>query len=339
MRISNETKVGVIAVIIITLMILGFNFLKGNDLFSKNFTLYAKYKNIQGLTPSNPVFINGLQVGTVKSISYEKNMKELIVTINITKDIDIPKNSIALIIPNPLSNTKVEIKLGDSNKFLKDKDYLITDANKGLLDDVMSKVDPVLFEVKNSLNSLDSLLGNVNEILDPNTKQDLNDMIQNFRLISASLVGSTNSLQNLLNNSNSPLLSSLNNVNSITATIAGNENKINDIIRNLQQTTEKISKLDLKTTLNTLDGTLASLKGTIDKLNSKDGSIGMLMNDSSLYKNFSATGNKINLLLDDIRIHPKRYVSISVFGKKQKKSTALMTPLPDTLNAPYIKKP
>ena len=339
MKISNETKVGVIAVVIITLMILGFNFLKGNDLFSKNFTLYAKYKNVQGLTPSNPVFINGLQVGTVKSISYEKNMKELVVTINITKDINIPKNSIAIIIPNPLSNTKVEIKIGDSNQFLKDNDYLITDANKGILDDVLSKVDPVLFEVKNSLYSLDSLLGNVNDILDPNTKQDVNDMIQNFRKISASLVASTNSLQGLLNNPNSPLVSSLNNVNVITSNIAGNDNKINDIIRNLQQTTDKISKLDLKTTLNSLDGTLASLKSTIEKLNSKEGSIGMLLNDSSLYKNFTATGNKVNLLLDDIRVHPKRYVSISVFGKKQKKSTALMTPLPDTLNAPYIKKP
>jgi len=113
-KISNETKVGAITVVSLAFLILGFNFLKGKKLWSKDTMITGKYGNVQGLQNSNPIIINGLQVGTVYKITTEKDMREILVDLNITKDINIPKNSIAIIKSNPLGTTSIEIKLGDA---------------------------------------------------------------------------------------------------------------------------------------------------------------------------------------------------------------------------------
>ena len=318
MKISNETKVGALAVIVITLLILGFNFLKGNHVFNKSMTLYAKYSNVQGLATSNPVVINGLQVGSIEDISSDENMRELIVTLSLKEDILIPNNSIALIIPNPLSSTKIEIKLGDSKVFLHKNDTLFTEAPKGLLDDVMKRVDPVLFEVKNAVSSLDTLLGNVNGIIDPSTKNNISHTIDNLNKITASVLLSVSSLEQMLNSKTGSIAKTMNNASAITGNLAASNGKITQVVNNLDVVTGKIAQLDLQKTLASLDTTVTELKSTISKLNSSDGSIGLLLNDPALYKNLSSTGNKLNLLLDDIRVNPKRYVNVSVFGKKQR---------------------
>lgn len=337
MKISNETKVGAIAVVVITVLILGFNFLKGNRLFSKSTVIFGKYDNINGLTPSNPILINGLQVGSVEKISADKNMRELVVSFTITRDINIPKNSIALIVPNPLSTTRVEIKLGDSKEFLKNNDYILTDANSGLLDDVMKRVDPVLFEVKNAVRTLDTLLTTINKVVDKKAKENISNTLDNINRISASMLISTASLEMLLNNQTGALAKTLNNVNAITGNLASNNEKINGVISNLDKTTANFSRLDLQKTLSILDTTINEFRSLAAKLNNEKGTLGLMLNDPSLYRNLASTGNKLNLLLDDIRVNPKRYVSISVFGKKQNVEP-LMLPLPDTVSSPYIIK-
>lgn len=329
MKIANETKVGVLGVIVITLLVLGFNFLKGKKIFSDSMTIYAKYGNIQGLTPSNPVIINGLQIGNVSDITNDKNMKELIVAISIQKDINIPVNSTALLNPNPLSMTKVEIKLGDSNIYLKNGDTIQTIPSEGFFEEIInSKVDPILNSANKSMNSINSLLNNVNSLFDENNKKNIAASIDNLNK-------ATSSLNDLLNK-NGALTKTLNHAENFSSNLVRNNNKIDSILSCLNSTASNISKLDLEKTLTTLQQTINSLKLTIDKLNSKEGSIGLLMNDPALYKNLSSTSNKINLLLDDIRVHPKRYVSISVFGKKQQE-LPLQNPLPDTANSPYLK--
>ncbi len=335
MKISNETKVGALAMIVITILILGFNFLKGNNLFGKSTVLYGTYMDIAGLTPSNPIIINGLQVGTVGDISHSKDMRNIVVSLNIKDDINIPSNSIAMITPNPLGITKVEIKLGNGTQFLNNKDTINTQPSAGLLEDVMKKVDPVLYQVNKSLGSLDSLLTNVNSVVDVKAKRNISDVLENIKLMTASMVVSTASLQQLLNQESGSLAKSLNHVSTITGNLASNNDKINHMMSNLDQATGKLAELDLQKTLSVLDSTLQQIKEMTGKINSGDGSLGLLMNDPSLYRNLASTGNKLNLLLDDLRLHPKRYVSISVFGKK-KTADPLMVPLPDTLGSPYI---
>ena len=337
MKISNETKVGAIAIVAVTFLILGFNFLKGKKFFTSNTTIVGIYGNVHGLANSNPIMINGLQVGTVYSISTQKDMRRITVNLNITKEIDIPDNSIALIKPNPLGTTSVEIKLGNSSKFLKNKDTIPTDTNAGIFDEVLKKMDPVLYEVKRAVSSLDTLLRNFNSIIDPNSKKNIASSLDNLNKITTSLTYSSSSLQTLLNAQTGSLAKTLDNMNSVTANLAANNPKINSIVSNLDKTSSNLSSLDVKKTMDTLDKAVNNLKNIIEKVNTNTGTMGKLMNDPSLYNNLASTSNKLNLLLDDIRVNPKRYVSISVFGKKSTVSP-LMVPLPDTVSSPYIIK-
>ena len=173
MKISNETKIGSLTAIAIVLLVLGFNFLRGKTFFGKSNNLFAKYTNVQGLATSNPVVINGLQVGTVYSITTDKNMKEILVNMTMTKDVNIPVNSIAIIKPSLLGITSVEIKLGDAQTYVLKNGYIATEATAGIFNDVLSKVDPILYQVTKAVTSIDSVLMAVNHILDPTAKNNI----------------------------------------------------------------------------------------------------------------------------------------------------------------------
>ena len=337
MKISNETKIGSLTAIAITLLILGFNSLKGKTFFGKSHSLFAKYTNVQGLANSNPVMINGLQVGTVYSITTDKNMKEILVNMTLTKDVNIPVNSVAYIKSNPLGTTSIDIRLGNAETYLPKNDTIKTAASAGIMEAAVEEIRPVLGQVKNAVQSLDSVLRTVNSVVDPNAKNNIRGILENLNKTTAGLTLSSASLNELLNTQTGALAKSLNNVSSFTGNLANNNDKLNSVMDNLNKTTTSLSNLDLEKTLTTLNGTIGELKSTIGKLNSNNGTAGMLLNDTKLYNNLTATANKLNLLLDDLKTNPKRYISFSVFGKKYK-GDALVIPLPDTVNAPYIKQ-
>ena len=337
MKISNETKIGSLTAIAIVLLVLGFNFLKGKTFFGKSHNLFAKYTNVQGLANSNPVMINGLQVGTVYSITTDKNMKEILVNMTLTKDVNIPENSVAYIKSNPVSTTSIDIRLGDANVYLPKNDTIKTEASAGILDAAVQEIRPVLSQVKNAVHSLDSVLRTVSSVVDPNAKNNIRGILENLNKTTAGLVISSASLQTLLNTETGMLAKTLSNVSSFTGNLANNNDKLTAVMDNLNKTTANLSNLDLEKTLTTLNGTIAELKTTIGKLNSNNGTAGLLLNDTKLYNNLTATANKLNLLLDDLKTNPKRYISFSVFGKKYK-GDALTVPLPDTVHAPYIKQ-
>ena len=297
--------------------------------------LYAKYSNVEGLSQSNPVVINGLKVGSVTDITNDADMKSILVSIELNQPLHIPDNSVALIIPNPLGNTKIEIKLGDSHTYLQHKDSITTQASKGIVDDVLKKVDPLLFEVKTAVKSLDSLIGNVNNLFDNHTRSNISSTIDHVNQLTYSLMEASKSIESLMNKKTGSIVKSIDHLESITGNLSKNNKKINDILQNLDVTTQQLSNVNLASTLQMLDSIVYSLHESISK---KEGSVGLLLNDPTLYKNLSATSNKLNTLLDDVRLHPKRYISVSVFGKKEKVKP-IASPLPDTLNAPYINKP
>ncbi len=337
MKISNETKVGSLTAIAIVLLILGFNFLKGKNLTAKSMRFYAVFGDIKGLATSNAVVINGKQVGTVYSSEGGQDMRRIVVALSMNQTVDIPDNSVAVITPSILGTTSLEIKLGNSNVYKKNGDTLTTSASSGMFDEALQKVDPVLLVVKAAVKSLDSVLLSVNSVLDPNTKNNIRSVMENLNKTTATLAISSASLQTLLNTQTGALANTLNNVNSFTSGLKEDNAKIDQTLTNLEATTAKFSRMDLEKTLSSLDGTITELKNTIGLVNSDKGTLGLLMNDTKLYNNLNATSNKLNLLLDDFRVHPKRYVNVSVFGKKDK-STPLAVPLPDTVNAPYLKQ-
>lgn len=330
MKISNETKIGVLAVVAIAIMILGFNFLKGKNLFEKNDKIYAVFPKVTGLTTSNPVQINGLQVGMVYKIeNVSKNMADgILVTINLARDINIPKNSVASISADLLGGAAVNIDLGNSTDYVQNGDTLSSRMKAGLLDEVTASLNPALKNLDGTLQSLDSLIQVVGTYFDPATKN-------NFQKIFANLSAASASVNTLVASHNSSLNKTLDNMSRITGNLDSNKQTINATLGNLQATSQHLADLKLEETIKSLNATMASLNGVIAKANSKDGSIGLLLNDKKLYNNLESTTRSLNTLLDDLRVHPKRYVNVSVFGKKDK-STPLSAPLSadSTQNAP-----
>ena len=336
MKISNETKVGALTVIAVTLLVLGFNFLKGQKIGSTNVKLYAVFTDIQGLAVSNSVVINGKQVGSISATDFNEDLTRITVGISLKKDYPIPDSSLAVISKDLLGTTVLEIKLIKKGQPLNNGDTMRTAVSDGLLSETMKKLDPVLYEVKNTVKSLDSVLMAVNSIIDPVAKNNIQNMLANLSRTSTTLAASSASLEILLNTQTGALAKTLDNVNSFTGNLAKNNEKVNGVLTNLDKTTSKISNLDFEKTLATLDGTISDLKTSISKLTSNNGTLGLLINDTRLYNNLASTANKINLLIDDLRTNPKRYVNVSVFGKKNT-SPPLAFPLPDTTNAPYIR--
>jgi phospholipid/cholesterol/gamma-HCH transport system substrate-binding protein len=319
MKISNETKIGALTAVSVALLILGFNFLKGKSLFKNGNFLYTKYKNTKGLTPSNDVYINGYQVGNVYAIeAANKNISDIIVTIKMKDDFNIPDNSVAYINTNPLGSPSINIQLGNSSKYLVSEDTMRSSVSGGLMGDITNKLGPVADQVENMLASLDSVLRNVNHILDPVTKGNLQNVISHLNEATAGLVSSSASLQKLLNTQTGALAQSLNNVSSFTHTLANNSEKLTNTMTNLEKTTDNLSKVDIDGVVSRLKASIEDFKNATAKLNSTDGSLGALLNDKQLYNNLNSSVYSLNILADDLRAHPKRYVNISVFGKKDK---------------------
>lgn len=328
MKISNETKVGALTAIAITLLILGFNFLKGKTLFKTGNLIYAKYADTKGIMVSNPVFVNGYQVGSVYDIeNADESLSSIIVAIKLKSSYNIPTNSVASIKDNPLGPASINIKLGDGHQYLHSGDTVLTASSAGLLGDVMTKLGPVSEQIKSTVHSLDSVLKNINSIFDPNTKHNLQDVIANINKTTASLVVSSASIQSMLNQQSGSIAASMNNINSFTKNLADNNDKVTHLLGNMEKTTDNLAKADISGTVDKLKTSVENLNSILTKINSADGSFGKLMNDKALYNNLTNTVRSANILLDDLRSHPKRYVNISVFGKKDK-SRPLTAPLP-----------
>lgn len=318
MKINNETKIGLLAIVAVGLLVIGFNFLKGNGLFKKNKTVYAVYQDVQGLAKSNPVVINGLQVGRIANLDGGKDMRKIVVTVSLSKNVNIPTNSLAVINPNLLGSPTLEIQLGDANTYLKNEDTLLTTLSTGAFDEALKLINPVLYEVRNAVKSLDSVLTTITGVFDTRTKNNIQGILGNVNLATASFVSTSESLQKMMDAQDGALAQSLNNVNSFTANLSSNNQKLDSILENSKIFSQKLSEIDLAKTLDTLNVAINNFKEGAEKINSKDGSLGLLLNDKTLYNNLESTSNKINILLDDIRVHPKRYVNFSVFGKKDK---------------------
>jgi phospholipid/cholesterol/gamma-HCH transport system substrate-binding protein len=323
MKITNETKIGALTSIAIVLLILGFTFLKGKDLFSHSKKIYAVFRNVDGLELSNSVSIRGLNVGNVYAIkATDKNIDGILVTISMKLDVNIPKNSIATINSGIINSSNIIIKKGDATDYIQDGDTLSTIEKGNILTEFQSSLSPVINTLNGTLGSMDSLIQVVGSLFNPSVKN-------NFTSIIGNLARSSASLQLMLNDRTSSLAHSMIHLDSFTNNLASNNQRITGTLDNLEKTTGKLANAKIDETLQSAQEAMNSLKDAINKVNSPNGTIGLLLNDKKLYLNLENTSRSLNILLDDLRMHPKRYVNISVFGSKDKKGP-LMAPLNDT---------
>lgn len=312
MKISNETKVGILTIVALVILIVGFNFLKGKDVFSRSKKIYAVFKELGTLEKSNEVKINGLPIGNVyDKKERDKDVSAVVVTISLTRDINIPKNSVAYISSSLVGSSYIIIERGNSTEMMGDGDTLTTRMETGILGDVKAQMNPTMARIRDVLDSLKETLSGVNGMLNMENKAYLKETLSN-------LSQASNALNGLLDNKNGALAKTLNNAQAMTESLKNNSADITTTIGNAKKVSEKLAALELQPTIDSLNTMISSLKATAAKLNSTDGTLGALMNDRALYDKLNDAILSAEILIDDLRTHPKRYVNLSIFGKKDK---------------------
>lgn len=315
MKINNETKVGVLALVAVLLLVLGFNFLKGKSVIGRQPSLFAVFSDLGSLEKSNVVKINGLPIGTVYNFTpTNKEVDGIIVEIHLTRDVAIPSNSIAYIDASLVGASYIKIEKGDAATYLKAGDTLNTSLSGGIIADLKTQISPTITRVNDVADSLKMVLGAVNRVFDVNTNNNLQTTIAN-------LAASTAHLQRLLNAETGLVAQAVGNLNSVTGNLAKNNEQISSSIRNIELTTANLANAPIKETIAGLQATVDQLKNTIAQLdanvNNPNGTMGKLLNDAQLYDQLNKAALSLEILLDDVRVHPKRYVNISVFGGKK----------------------
>ena len=312
MKVSNETKVGILTIFALTVLVLGFNFLKNKDLFRNKKLIYAVFPNLGGLSRSNEVKVNGYLIGTVyKMAKKDKNADQFIVSINLNEEVNIPKDSKAIISSPLVGSWYINIEKGKDNDFLKIGDTLQSKLDMGILDDVKAQLTPTLEKVRGSLDTLNILLNNVNGLLSSEAKANLHQAVANLNQ-------SSSSLKTLLDAETGLIAKTINSANEFINGIKKNAENIDATVLNVKTTSEKLAKLEVQPVIDSLQATISLLKSSAEKITNKNGSLGALMHDKSLYDNLNRTIIKAQTLIDDLRVHPKRYVNLSIFGKKDK---------------------
>jgi phospholipid/cholesterol/gamma-HCH transport system substrate-binding protein len=325
MKISNETKVGIITISALTILILGFNFLKGKDLFKKSKKIYAVFGNLGTLEKSNEVRVNGLPIGAVyDKKEKDKNVSAIIVTINLTRDINIPINSVAYIGSSLVGASYIVIEMGDSKTYMKLGDTLQTREETGIISQVSAQINPTLTKVRSVLDTLTQTLTGVNGLLNSEAKNNLQQTLANLNRASSALNG-------LMDNQTGPLAKTLNNTTAITESLKNNTADITATIGNAKKASEKFAAIELQPTIDSLNAMISTLKGAVAKISSKDGTLGALINDKTLYNKLNDAILSAEILMDDLRTNPKRYVNLSVFGRKDKNGPITSPAKKDTI--------
>jgi phospholipid/cholesterol/gamma-HCH transport system substrate-binding protein len=306
LKLTRELKTGIIVVGGIVLFILGFTFLKATNLFSSSRTFYAVYEKVNGLTPGTSVSINGLKVGTIQDIRFIDTKGRLLVSFTIDNDFKFSKNSTAEIYDTGIIAGKGlrVVPLYDQAELSKDGDTLRSSIDPGLTELVNQKLAPLQRSLDAILQNADSVMVGVDEILDPKSRQHIKNTLENLDGVTRNFNEAGQTLNTMLSDNKGKLDRTLTNVDQLS--------------ENLADLSDTLVNADLGLALNSLKNSMLKLNQVMGKIEQGEGSIGKLMNDDELYTNLSDASLELELLLEDMRLNPKRYVHFSLFGKKAK---------------------
>ena len=309
MKFSREIKTGIIVIGGILLFILGFSYLKSSPIFDGSRTFYVIYDHVGGLQPGTQVSINGYSVGKVNDIRFKDGSGKLLVTFSVDKTIDFSKNSLAELYDTGIIGGKgIQIQpIFDEGPMAADGDTLKASIRPGLTELVQEKLTPLQLKVEGAITNADSLLFNVNRVLDASTIQNLKETINGLRELTATLNEASQSVNGLL-------VRNRGQVDSMTANLA-------QITKNFAGLSDSLSSAGLGKSVVEFESVLRNLNQMTASLEKGEGSLGQILKDPELYENLAETSRQLNLLLQDFRLNPKRYVNVSVFGKKQKAYT------------------
>tara|TARA_B100000482_G_scaffold73190_1_gene51792 strand:- start:1566 stop:2498 length:933 start_codon:yes stop_codon:yes gene_type:complete len=303
LKLSYEIKTGVLVLTGIILFIIGFSYLKSNDVFIKDRVFYAVYEDVEGVSKGTPVTISGFNVGSVQDIKFFNNSSKLLLKFRVENDFNFSNQSTAQIYETGLIGGKalaVIPKYG--NEIAKSGDTLNSSIAPGLTELVNDKLSPLQEKIESMVVSADSVLISLNSVLNTQAKDQIQSTITNFSSTVTDLKNSAGTLDEM---------------------ISMNKNKINNIITNVNKSSNELSDLsnsfsDLTVIIENLSESSNSIENIVNEISSGNGSLSNLIYDDNLIKSLNAASSNINLLIEDLRLNPKRYVHFSLFGKKNK---------------------
>lgn len=321
MKITKEFKIGLVVIASIGFTIWGINFLKGTNLFSNKFELYAVYPKIDGLIEANPLLVNGFKVGQIKNISLTKINGEYAVLVKflLTEDVQIPKRSVAKAISSDLLGSKaVELIYSDNTEFVESGDTLLSSTEDDLKTSVSKQIAPLQAKAVGLISSIDSVMEVVQFILNDKTRDNLNHSFESIQKALGSLEQTAYKLDDLVASERTKISSILTKLNDLAGMLEKNTGKIDNIIGNFSSLSDSLSKSQLKSAIREAEQTLTQFNKLATDINAGKGTVGKLMKNDSLYNNLTKASDDLDKLLKDLRLNPNRYVHISVFGKKDK---------------------
>ena len=315
MKYKREIGIGLVFIVALALFIWGFSYLKGFNLFKEQRVLYAVYERVSGLTKANPVSINGLKVGQVSDIYFNPDFSgEIVVEITIETEIPIPKNSVALIYSSDLMGSKaINLQLSNDSLFVNNGDTLNTKVEASLKEAVNQQIQPLKAKAEELIMSIDTVVTVIKQIFNEQARENLTSSLASIEQTFANLESASYNLDEMIAAEKVRLAEIMFNLESITTTIRENEDNIENILTNFSSISDSLAKAEIPQTFANINKVVGDVAGIIEKINNGEGSIGMLINDEGLYRDLQKSAEQLHLLMEDIRVNPKRYVRFSLF--------------------------
>ena len=310
-KISNEVKLGAIALVTIIVFIWLYNFLKGKNLLSNKAHYYAVYNQINGLAGSSPVEINGYKVGVVQSINFLKDGSgRLIVKMSVGKGFTLPEKTVAEVTTATLiAGMKIRLVFGSGPGIYKNGDTIPGRLAESIITKFENELVPLKEKVTGMINVLDTVLTGINDIMNPEFRK-------NIRNSMANLNHTTKNIDEVLGSKEAELKSMIADLSKFSKMLSDNSNKLGNTINNLQTISDTLAAANIYATILKLKATLEKTSELMDGMNKGKGTAGQLFTNDSLYKNMNNSISNLDLLLKDLKANPNRYVHFSLFGKK-----------------------
>jgi len=315
LKLTRELKTAILVIASILLFIWGYSFLKGKDILSKQRVLYVVYDNVEGLEKSAAVTINGLTIGKVSAVTLDNETAKITVELQINTDFPIKEGSKAEIYaPSPIGGKQIAIIPATSGNLVPDGGQLVPATKLGLTEEIARQIEPLKVKVLKLLDNTNAMMENINQVMDASTKENLRQSLAHLdaMLIEFQKAGAQTNAMLAENQKN----------------IKGTLTNADKASANFVKISEDLAKANWTETVAKLDETLKNVNLLLQQMEAGKGTMGKLMKDEQLYANFTKTSKELELLLQDLRLNPTRYVNVSLFGKKNKPYVA---PVADTI--------
>ncbi|MGE4587240.1 MAG: MlaD family protein [Mangrovibacterium sp.] len=315
MKISRNTKLGLLILFTFTVFVWGINYLKGIDFFRKNTSYNVLYPRVDGLVESSAVTINGYQVGQVRNIAFSgKPDGSLLVSFILEGDFRIPKGSVARIVSSDIMGTRsIKLELNPSDTYYRDNDTIPGAIEGDLKEQVSMQVLPLKNKAEQLLSSLDSAITVVTYVFNEKSRENITESFEHVNQTIFNLRESSEVLSQLMHSEQQNIREIMENLKQITDSLNRSSGSFVNIMDNVSVISDSLAGIELRQMFNKFSGAVTDFSGIIRKLNADEGTAGMLINDPELYNNLTNLSLSLEDLVNDLRNNPKRYVHFSAF--------------------------